>query len=45
MNKTLATCMILAATQALDEPSYGAFTAMAIPDYLAGLVFGLTGDN
>ena len=24
---------------------YGAFTAMAIPDYLAGLVFGLTGDN
>jgi hypothetical protein len=31
------------------EPStiatYGNFTAMAIPDYLAGLVFGLTGDN
>jgi hypothetical protein len=25
--------------------NYGNFTAMAIPDYLAGLVFGLTGDN
>lgn len=24
---------------------YGAFTAMAIPDYLAGFVWGLTGDN
>ena len=46
MQRTFATALLTASAVATDLPATGlTFGAMSIPDYVAGLIFGLTGDN
>lgn len=45
MFKTFASALACASVSAYDLKEADGFSAMAIPDYVAGLIYGLTGDN